>query len=150
MQLSEHFTLAEMTASQAAVRRGIANVPGPAALLALKALCGNVLEPVRAHFGKPVVVSSGYRSPKVNVAIGGAPTSQHCLGEAADFTVPGISNLDVCQWMMRALKYDQLIYEFGEAGWVHVSWRAGRLRHQELTARRGKFGKVAYLQGLVA
>ena len=146
--LSPHFTLAEMTSSTAAVRRGLDNTPSPAVTDALARLCIRVLEPVRLHFG-PVRVTSGYRSPAVNAAIGGAKSSQHVMGEAADFTVPGVSNLDVCQWMMRTLRYDQLIYEFGEAGWVHCSWRDGALRNQELTAKRVG-GKVRYLPGLVA
>lgn len=148
MQLSPHFTIEEMTRSQTALRRGIDNMPGPAARAALAALCGAVLEPLRDHFG-PVRISSGYRGPALNAAIGGARGSQHQLGEAADLTVPGVSNLTVCQWLMRSLRYDQLIYEFGEAGWVHVSWRAARLRNEELTARRVG-GRVKYLPGIMA
>lgn len=136
MNLSPHFTLAEMTKSQTATRKGIHNQPGPHAIAALKALCENVLEPIRKHFDRPVIVTSGYRSPVVNKAIGGSATSQHCFGEAADFTVPGVSNFDLCQWIMRNLKYDQLIYEYGESGWVHCSYRVGRLRSQELTITR--------------
>ena len=148
MQLSEHFTLAELSHSQAASRRGLSNVPGPAAVAALKLLCVHLLEPVRAQFGRAVLVSSGYRAPAVNKAVGGSASSQHCLGEAADFTVAGTSNLDVCQWIMRALRYDQLIYEFGESGWIHVSWRDGRLRNQELSAKRID-GRTRYLPGLI-
>lgn len=147
MILSEHFTLAEMTVSQWAARRGIANTPGPAEITALRALCVNVLEPVRAHYGRPVVVSSGYRSHRVNTAIGGVASSQHCKGEAADFTVPGVANIDVCQWMQRHLTYDQLIYEYGPGGWVHVSWRDGRNRNMELSKKHGVAG---YLAGIVA
>ncbi len=147
MNLTPHFTLAEMTRSETASRRGIANVPGPAVIKALELLCVNVLEPVRAHYGLPVIVTSGYRSPKVNAAIGGSSTSQHCFGMAADFTVAGVRNIDVAQWMQRRLKYDQLIYEFGESGWVHCSWNSHRLRNMELTARHGHAG---YLPGLVA
>lgn len=148
MNLSEHFTLAEMTASQTAARKGIRNVPGPAEIKALTALCENVLEKVRAHFGKPVIVTSGYRSPRLNTAIGGSATSQHCKGEAADFTVHGVSNLEVCQWMMKNLNYDQLIYEYGETGWVHASWRVP-YRNAELSAKR-RSGKTVYLPGIVA
>lgn len=148
MQLSEHFTLAELTHSQAAARRGLSNVPGPAAIAALKLLCVHVLEPVRLHFGRAVLASSGYRAPLVNKAVGGSTSSQHCLGEAADFTVAGESNLAVCQWIMRNLSYDQLIYEFGETGWIHCSWRDGRLRNAELSAKRIK-GRTRYLPGLV-
>lgn len=148
MNLSPHFTLAEMSRSQAAIRKGLNNVPPPAAIDALRGLCLNVLEPLRAHFG-PVLVTSGYRSPSVNKAIGGSLSSQHCKGQAADFTVPGQSNLAVCQWIMRNLKYDQLIYEFGESGWVHCSWHAGPLRNEERTAQHRE-GRVKYPLGLIA
>ena len=147
LRLSPHFSLAEVTASQTAVRRGIANDPPQAAIAALKKLCTEVLEPVRLHFDRPVIVSSGYRSPELNRAIGGSGSSQHCKGEAADFTVPGVSVLDLAQWIQRNLNYDQLIYEFGR--WVHVSYRSGRLRNQELSARRIA-GRTQYLPGIHA
>lgn len=146
MNLSPNFTLEEMTVSQAASRRGLDNSPGTAEIAQLKGLCKNVLEPIRAHFARPVIVSSGYRSPAVNKAIGGSPTSQHCKGMAADFTVPGVSNIDLAQWIMRNLNYDQLILEYPPSGWVHVSWLDGRLRNEELTAKRGK---VRYRPGIV-
>lgn len=148
MRLTQHFTLAEMIRSTTAVRRGISNTPPPSAVAALKLLCENVLEPVRVHFGRPVIVSSGYRSPALNKAIGGSASSQHCQGLAADFEVPGVSNIDLCRWIVRNLRYDQLIYEFGEEGWVHCSYRDGNNRGQELTARRVK-GRVVYLPGIV-
>lgn len=148
MNISPHFSLPEMTVSQTASRQGLPNQPGPVQVAALKLLCLNVLEPVRAHFVRPVIVTSGYRSPAVNKACGGAASSQHCLGEAADFTVPGVRNIDLAQWILRNLNYDQLIYEFGESGWIHCSWRAGRLRNEELTARR--IGRsTQYLPGLL-
>lgn len=147
-KLSPNFTLGEMIASQAASRRGIDNTPGIAATAALEALCQNVLQPVRDNYG-PVIVSSGYRSRTVNRAIGGSGNSQHCLGQAADFRVSGESNLAVCQWIMRNLKFDQLIYEFGERGWVHCSYRVGRLRHEVRRAIRDD-GKVLYPLGLAA
>lgn len=149
MNLSANFTLAEMSRSAGAIRRGLDNTPPPAAVAALRFLCQHVLEPVRAHFGRPVRITSGYRSPAVNKAVGGSARSQHCKGEAADFTVPGVSNLSLAQWMMRNIRYDQLIYEFGEAGWIHCSWRDGPLRSQELSAVRRR-GKTVYLPGLVA
>lgn len=148
MQLSPNFTLAEMTRSQTALRKGIDNTPSPAQIENLRTLCEEVLEPVRAHFGRPVIISSGYRGVKLNRAIGGSATSQHCFGEAADFRVSGVRNIDVAQWMLRSLNYDQLIYEFGEAGWIHASYRKGRLRNAELTARRVD-GRVVYLPGLL-
>lgn len=146
MTLTPHFTLAEMTRSATASRKGIRNVPGQAETAALKALCVNVLEPVRAHFGRPVIVTSGYRSPRLNVAVGGSASSQHCRGEAADFTVAGILNMAVCHWIRTNLKFDQLIYEFGESGWVHCSW-SPRLRGDVISAKR-KGGRVVYLPGI--
>ncbi len=148
-KLTDNFTLAEMVRSQQASRRGIPNNPGSREVVALRILCENVLQPVREHFGRPVNVSSGFRSPRLNRAIGGSGTSQHCLGEAADFTVSGVSNLEVCRWMERRLNYDQLIYEFGEPGWVHCSFSADRMRNMELSAVR-LGGRVEYLSGLRA
>ena len=152
-RLSRSFVLSEFTASQTATRRGIDNTPGPRELAALGLLCDRVLQPVRDYFARPVTISSGYRSPKLNRAIGGSSPSQHCLGEAADFEIPGISNYEVARWMEQQLDFDQLILEFytpGEpnSGWVHVSYRLGRLRNQELTAARGRLG-TKYLPGLV-
>ena len=149
MQLTDHFSLVEMTRSQTASRRGIPNIPNRAEVAALKLLCERVLEPVREHFGKPVVVTSGFRSVALNRAIGGSASSQHCRGEAADFTVPGISNIEVCRWLEKNLNYDQLIYEFGEGGWIHVSFSKDRMRNQELRAVRIA-GRTRYLDGLTA
>lgn len=146
-QLSANFTQAEMVLSRTANRRGINNTPDAAAVAALRALAVNVLQPVRDHFGKPVVVTSGYRSPALNRAIGGSATSQHVQGEAADFTVAGVSNLVVARWIVANLPFDQLIYEFGESGWLHVSYRAGRLRKQVLRAEK-RNGRTVYLAGL--
>lgn len=147
-KLTEHFSFAEMTRSQTATRKGIRNVPSVEATKALILLCEKVLEPVRAHFGVPVRISSGYRSPRLNQAIGGSRSSQHCKGEAADFTLPGVSNIDVVRWMHAKLDYDQLIYEYGESGWIHCSYSAHRMRNAELTARRVR-GRTKYLTGIV-
>ena len=144
MNLSKHFTLSEMTVSQTASRKGIDNTPGQKEIDALAMLCKEVLEPIRAHFDRPVIVTSGFRSVALNKRIGGSATSQHCKGEAADFTVPGVSNFELCKWMERNLNYDQLIYEYGESGWVHVSWTEG-YRNMELTKRRGQ----RYLPGIL-
>ncbi len=146
-QLSANFTLAEMILSRTAHRRGIDNTPPPAAVTALRALAQNVLQPVRDHFGRPVIVTSGFRAPALNRAIGGSASSQHTLGEAADFTVAGVSNLQVARWIVANLPFDQLIYEFGEGGWLHVSYRAGRLRRQILRAEK-RDGRTVYLAGL--
>lgn len=157
MQLSKNFQLHEFTRSQTATRRGIKNTPTPAQIESLRKLCVHVLQPVRDHYGQPIRISSGFRSPRLNRAIGGSSTSQHSKGEAADFEVPGVSNLAVCRWMEANLNYDQLILEFytpgvPNSGWVHVSY-GPRMRNQELTARRvRKWGRLRteYVSGLIA
>lgn len=135
MRLSQHFTLAELTASQHAARRGIDNTPDETSMIALTELCRNVLDPLRDALGVPVVVNSGYRSPRVNKAVGGSKNSQHMLGEAADIIVPGVAvGVVVAKLTELKLPFDQLIDEFG--AWVHVSHRqAGQNRRAVLTAR---------------
>ncbi len=140
--LSPSFRLSEFVASQTAARRGLDNTPPPAAIAALQTLCVEVLQPVRDHFARPVIVSSGYRAPAVNAAVGGSKTSQHMLGEAADIEIAGVSNYDLAKWIYANLRFDQLILEFytpgqPSSGWVHVSYRAGRLRQSVLTVTRG-------------
>lgn len=146
MRLSKHFTLEEFTFSQTAARLGIDNTPPPDAIARMIALCEEVLEPLRERLGRPIIVTSGYRSRELNERIGGSPHSQHCRGEAADIVVPGLSPLDVCYAIKALGKYDQLIHEFGR--WCHVSWRGEQLsRREELTAVR-EDGRVRYLRGL--
>ncbi|MEL6876349.1 MAG: D-Ala-D-Ala carboxypeptidase family metallohydrolase [Pseudomonadota bacterium] len=156
MKLSPHFHLSEFTASQTATRLMINNMPGPAEIAAMKLLCEKVLEPVRAQYERPVMISSGYRSAELNRALMGSRSSQHIKGEAADFEIPGVDNLGICRWMEQRLNYDQLILEFyrrGQpaSGWVHVSYREP-YRNMELTARRViRNGRrtTEYLSGIV-
>ena len=137
MQLSKHFTLEEMEKSQTATRKGIKNKAGSGEIKNLGDLCYEVLEPVRAKFDKPVTITSGYRSPELSEAIGSKSTSQHCLGEAVDMEVIGVSNLQVALWIQNNVDFDQLILEFytGEtnSGWIHVSYKEGSNRKQVLT-----------------
>jgi zinc D-Ala-D-Ala carboxypeptidase len=142
MNLSPHFTLAEMTASDTAKKRGIANSPSASQIAALVALCENVLEPVRKQFGKPVRVTSGFRI--------WTPTSQHGKGEAADFEVIGVPNIEVARWIRDNLRFDQLILEAWNkddpnAGWIHCSYRVDRARKSVL---RTPTGGAPYFAGL--
>lgn len=142
MLISPHFTLDEMTVSQLAAREGLDNNPPAEARANLQMLC-NSLEQVRALFGAPVIVSSGYRSPAVNQRIGGARTSQHLQGLAADFTVFGMSPREVVRRVSEsAIPFDQLILEFDN--WVHLAVSRGVPRRQVLTIRKG----TGYLPGL--
>ena len=125
MKLSKNFSLQEMTKSQTALRRGIDNTPTPDKIEPLTRLCEKVLQPVRDHFDRPVTITSGYRSPELCMAIGSKPTSQHTKGQAADFEVPGVSNMEVAQWIAENCEFDQLIlecYTGGNTGWIHCSY----------------------------
>lgn len=134
LQLSPHFSLAELTRSDYALRHGIPNEPSPEATACLTELCLFVLEPLRTILGTPILVRSGYRSPYVNAQVGGAVASQHITGQAADFTAVGVSNRIVIEKLRQsAVPYDQAILEFGDAGWVHCSYSRGR-RGQVLEA----------------
>lgn len=129
MQLSKNFTLIELITSQEAARRGLDNTPTPQVITNLTNLVKNVLQPLRDLVGKPIVISSGYRSPAVNAAIGGAKNSEHMTGCAADFTIPSKTNKETAQLIMYNLTFNQLILEFYRAdnpyyGWVHCSYSA--------------------------
>jgi len=139
MQLSKHFTLEEMTRSMVASRKGIDNIPGAGEIKNLENLCYEVLEPVRAHFDKPITVSSGYRSEALCEAIGSKKTSQHAKGMAVDFEINGVPNIQVAYWLTNNVDFDQCILEFykptdGSAGWIHASYNEkGANRKQVLT-----------------
>lgn len=120
--LSDHFSLEELTASQTATRQGIDNTPDAAVMRNLRKLAG-VLESLRSALGdKPISVSSGYRSPALNAAIGGSSTSAHMQGLAADFIAPTFGTvLQTAKAAAAAgLEYDQIILEYGNEGWVHL------------------------------
>lgn len=127
MNLSPHFTLAELTHSQTAARLGLDNDPPPDVLENLRRTALG-LEMVRALVGAPVVVSSGYRSPQVNRAVGGAKASQHLTGQAADITAPGFGTpAELVRAIVGSqIPYDQCILEFpgptGKGGWCHISF----------------------------
>jgi zinc D-Ala-D-Ala carboxypeptidase len=153
MQLSPHFTLEELTKSQTATRRGIRNVPNQLQIETLKWLCVTVLEPIRERFGKPVRISSGFRAPRLNLAIGGSSTSQHCKGEAADIEVDGAPNRDVAEFIRDTLVFDQVILEGAKAndpkaGWVHVSYRVRGPNRKQVLKARFINGKAKYTSGL--
>ena len=148
MNLSPHFTAAEMCRTS----QPFMNEPGPVETQSLRVLCEKVLEPIRAHFGRPVRVNSGYRGPQVNRSVGSKPTSQHAKGEAADIEIDGVSNAELAKWIRDNLAFDQLILEayrpgVAGSGWVHVSYRTGRLRKSVLTMAMGSHGPV-YTNGI--
>ena len=148
MKLSNNFSLAELTKSQTAIRKNISNEPGTAEINNLIHLAEAVLQPVREHFGKPVMISSGYRSPELCEAIGSSSKSQHAKGEAADFEIPGVDNKELATWIKENCDYDQLILEFynegdPNSGWVHCSISKTQPRRERLIAKRVD-GKTQY------
>ena len=147
MKLTEHFTLEEMTHSETASRLGLDNsLPEELRPNALKV--AEALEIIRAHFDSAVHVTSCYRAVAVNKAVGGSATSAHCFALAADHEVSGVSNIVVCRWIAENIPdFDQVIYEFGPSGWVHVGFTNGKPRKQQLTAVK-RDGKTVYLPGL--
>lgn len=136
MKLSRNFSLAEFEASETAARRGIDNQAPPEVVNALM-YTAQGLEVVRqALGGHPVIITSGYRSPELNRAVGGSASSQHMRGQAADIIVPGFGRpLEVCRRILEAgLVFDQLIHEFG--GWTHISFVPSGARLAVLTIDR--------------
>lgn len=133
--LTPHFTLEEFIASQTAARLGLSNMP-TGQERANVGRAAEAMEKVRTVLGnRPVLISSGYRSPQVNKAVGGSPTSAHMFGLAIDFTVPGFGTpIEICHKLsahMAELTIDQLIHEFDS--WVHLGLSAGAPRHMALT-----------------
>lgn len=147
--LSKHFTLDEMIVTQ----QKIVNVPESQEVInSLKLVCERILEVVRAHYGLPIIVHSGYRSPAVNASVGGSDKSQHCKGEAVDFHVQHVSVYDVALWMANNMNFDQLILEnyvsgVKSSGWVHCSIATSRVNRRDV---RTKFkGDKKYYAGIL-
>jgi zinc D-Ala-D-Ala carboxypeptidase len=137
MNLSAHFTLAEFTDSQTAARQGIDNTP-PADVVERLKRTAQGLEAVRVRLGcAPIVISSGYRSPALNAAIGGSKNSQHMTGEAADFTCPrfGSPRQIVDALADSGVPYDQIALEFNQ--WIHISFALRNRRHALIIDNNG-------------
>ncbi len=148
MKLSANFQLSELVKSQVAERKGIPNNPSPAHIDNLKALCVNILQPIRSQFESPVFISSGYRSQELCIAIGSKISSQHAEGKAADLEITNVDNKELAQWIKDNLEFDQLILEFYKedepnSGWIHISWNGEKNRNSVLKAIREE-NKVIY------
>lgn len=141
-QITANFSVKELTVTN----KPFANVPNATELANMRLLAINILQPLRDSLGKPVVVTSCFRSEAVNKAAGGAATSQHRLGQAADIHVKGMSSQQLAEYIIALkLPFDQLIEEFGS--WVHVSF-GPRNRREVLHARKNATKKTVYLPGL--
>ena len=152
MKLSKYVSLAEVTRSDTAKRRGIDNSPTAEHQENLKVICEEVFDKVREYFGVPLFISSGYRSAALNKAIGGSATSDHNNGRALDLDQDGhgngVTNMDVFKFIKDNLEFDQLILEHrradGDCDWVHVGYRKGANRKKVLEAYRDANGKIKY------
>jgi hypothetical protein len=139
MQLSDHFSYAELTRSTTAVRKGISNAPSKEHTANLMQLCAEVLEPLRKLYGRPIGISSGYRSPALNKAVGGSAASHHCIGMAVDIDQGNpAENMKIFNLLKAYGTFTQLIFEHGnlEDGpdWVHVSFDKDDLSREILRA----------------
>ena len=147
MNLTRNFTLSELTKSDTAIRMGINNNPSAEQIEKLKALCENILQPIRDHFGR-VKVTSCFRSVELCLAINSSANSQHAKAEAADFECVGVDNAELFDWIKLNLEPDQLILEFytpGEpnSGVIHCSWIPEGRRASFLHAYKSE-GKTKY------
>jgi hypothetical protein len=134
-RLSTHFSLKELTRSQTAERKRIQNKPNDEEIDNLRLLCEKILEPVREYYGIAFSPSSGFRSFELNEAIGSSSKSQHTTGQAVDFEIPGVPNMETALWIKKNLNYDQLLLEFykekiPDSGWVHCSYVGDRNRNR--------------------
>jgi zinc D-Ala-D-Ala carboxypeptidase len=139
MQFTRSFDVKQLVATKKKVDNWPTNTT---VVYNMHVLCWFLLQKVRDHFGRPLAVSSGYRSQKLNTLIKGSVQSQHCKGEAADFEIGGIDNRELAKWIDANCAYDQLILEFYRSedgmssGWVHCSYRLTGNRKQFLLARK--------------
>ena len=130
VRLSKNFDSNEFTYSVTAHANKINNAPSIEILNNIKALCENVLQPLRDHLGCAVKITSGYRCKALNTKVGGHPNSQHLTGNAADFIVPSKNLKEVFNYIKDNLVYDQLLYEYDSKGsvWIHVSFVRNRMQ----------------------
>ena len=129
MKLTQHFDLAEFIYSETAERKGIDNYPSDLHIANLLMLCKDVLEPAREEYGKAMIISSGYRCEELNKAVGGAKTSLHMQGLAADIVC---SNPRKLFDILKKGKFDQLLWEHsGKTQWIHVSYQPNGKNRQQ-------------------
>jgi hypothetical protein len=150
MQISKYVSLKEATKSDYAIRKQINNIPDDGQLVAMKNVATNVFDKVREHFGKPIGISSFFRSKEINKAIGGSINSDHCNGCAIDIDADifgGVTNKQIFEFIKSDLEFDQLLWEFGdsnEPAWVHVSLRSNGVNRKQVLEAVKIGGKTHY------
>lgn len=127
MKLSKNFTLRELTKTNT----GIQNNPSEIEIERLRLLCEKVLQPLRDKFGHPIIVNSGYRSPLVNKAVGGVPSSHHVRAEAVDITAGSRERNKALFEILKTMEKDQLIDERNYS-WIHVSYTVCRPNRNQI------------------
>jgi hypothetical protein len=133
---------------------GIDNSPTDAHLINIKKLVDEFLQPLREKINKPIVITSGYRSERLNDEINGSENSQHCKGEAVDIECFGMTNKQLAIYIRDVMDFDQLILEFynpdeGEnSGWVHVSYKEFGNRKEVLSAIKRPGSSLKYVYGI--
>jgi len=143
LQLSEHFTFLELTATDRPELLELNRRKALCYVGSLKELCRTVLEPIRLHYGRPIIVHSGFRCYELNMAVGGSANSQHLVGEAADFHIEGIALEEAFDWLWHGsgIPFGQLIDELrGNGRWLHVSTGGKR---EVLAFQNGTYAKLA-------
>ena len=126
-----NFTISELVKSDTAEKAGINNTPDINSLDNLLELIFYVLQPLRDKLGKPMIITSGFRSKKVNELVGGVGNSQHLYGQACDFVVNGMTPAQVVEFVKNSgIEFDQLINEYNQ--WTHISFNKGHNRKQVL------------------
>ena len=134
-RISEHFTYAEVTHSNLAKGLGMNNDLPIELLPKIQQMADMILEHIRAHFNKPIIITSWWRCPALNQMISNNPNSQHTKGEAVDFIVKDIPNIEVAKYISKHLTFDQLVLE---KSWVHVSFVSEGNRKEVLTCSDGR------------
>lgn len=140
----QYFTISELTRSATAQSHHIDNTPSAEIRAKLEALIVNCLDPIRRIYGRPIIVSSGYRCKQLNELVGGVANSQHTKGEAADLVpASGGSLAGIVRAAVQFGNFDQLILEqAGGSKWVHVSWRSSGNRHRILAYKNGRYTDI--------
>jgi len=148
-RISEHISLKEGIKSHTATRLSIDNTPCGLDLINMKTIAQKVFEPLRKFVGGPIAINSFYRSPKLNSAIGGSTTSQHCIGCAIDIddNYGYKTNAEMFNYIKDNLDYDQIIWEFGDLenpDWVHVSYISEDANRRRCLRAYKKSGRTRY------
>tara|TARA_R100001443_G_scaffold107351_1_gene117159 strand:- start:400 stop:855 length:456 start_codon:yes stop_codon:yes gene_type:complete len=148
--ISEHISYKEGVYSTTALRRDIDNTPNNEQLDNMETLAKEIFEPLRKHVGGPIKINSFFRSAKLNTAIGGSKTSQHCKGQAMDIddTFGKMTNAEMYHWIKDNLDFDQMIWEFGNddnPNWVHVSYVSPEKNRKKCLKAYKENGRTKYM-----